>query len=121
MLHNLIHDCIHFLDLSRKYEIILKDKTKKTHTAKYEALYNDHGKLVKHLITIYVGNIFKTPGERNIETLLAHEFVHAWQEEFGKEDIHGDSFIEMAGQLQNWLLELGYDNIGPIYCPETDN
>lgn len=120
MLHNLISDCIHFLDLTTKYEIILKHKTKKTHSAKYEALYNDHGKLVKHLITIYVGNILKTPGERNVETLLAHEFVHAWQEEFGKEDIHGDSFIEMAGYLQERLTELGYDNLGAIYDPDTD-
>lgn len=118
-LYILIRDCLGYMALLRKFEIILKDKVKKTYTAKYEALYNDRGELVKHLITVYVGNLFKNPGERNIETLIAHELVHAWQEETGAEDTHGDSFVQMAGQLQDYLLAAGH-NIGPIYDPETD-
>ena len=53
-----------------------------------------NGNVVEHVITINMGNVVKdaSEGERDVDTLIVHELIHAWQAEKGYKDNHGKSF-----------------------------
>lgn len=112
---NLSHALVHLLNIRYPYEIQLRSKTCKTATAEYWALYKNGGSgiLHRHIIRIYLGNL-KYAGERSFETLIAHEFIHAWQEEQGYLDNHGESFQYIADRLSRHLCLPG------IYNPKID-
>ncbi len=79
-----------FLGLKKPVEITLTDKVTKKWDAFYLPRYNKKGKLKNHCITISIA------GNRDINTLVMHELIHAWQEEKRKTEIHGKHFRKWA-------------------------
>jgi hypothetical protein len=116
-LFELIDFTVEYLGLEKPYTIKLNSKGKKSASAEYRASYNRGGELVSHQITIYLGN--QDTDTRDIETLIAHELIHAYQEEHNIDEIHGDDFASIAGLLGNYLRACGLD-IGQIYIEGTD-
>lgn len=110
-----LNEIVEYLGLNKPFEIKIISKGHKHCSADYSALYKDggNGKLHKHVIRVFAGNLDNT-GERNLETLIAHELIHAWQEEFEYPDTHGHSFQMMAANIE---CEFG---IKDIYRPEID-
>ena len=98
-----------------KIELVSKGH-KKAHAYYWSICKNGgKGKLHSHFIRIYLGDI--TEDSRSYEQILAHEFIHAWQEEQGIDEyqekngvhmFHGPQFIEMADKL-GYIL--GLENI----------
>lgn len=99
-MHNLIAKTIGFLQLKKPYKIILKPTIKAGHSAQYVSMYRKD-KLVSHVITVNIGNLGKDT--RCLDTLIVHEFIHAWQEETGLTEIHGYYFRKMAKILSKEL------------------
>jgi len=116
-LFELIDLTVEYLGLEKPYTIKLNSKSKKSASAEYIAKYNRGGELVSHQITIYLGN--QHTDTRDIETLIAHELIHAYQEEAGIEEIHGDDFIDIAELLSDYLQTVGI-YVGNIYIAGTD-
>jgi hypothetical protein len=113
----LIDYCVEWLGLEKPYTIKLNSKGKKSASAEYRASYNRGGELVSHQITIYLGN--QDTDSRDIETLIAHELIHAYQEEHNITEIHGDAFSEIAEML-TFTLEAAGIYVGNIYIEGTD-
>ena len=99
-----------YLGLKRPFKIELKSHTNKNMDAAYWGLYNSRGKLSSHLIRVYLGNI----SDRSLDALIAHELIHAWQEENGIIEIHGDKFKIKSVQLAHRF------EISAIYIPGRD-
>jgi len=116
-LFELIDLTVEYLGLEKPYTIKLNSKGKRSASAEYRASYNRGGELVSHQITIYLGN--QAADSRDIETLIAHELVHAFQEEHNIIEIHGDDFIDVAGLLSMYLQTAGI-YVGNIYIEGTD-
>lgn len=116
-LFELIDLTVEYLGLEKPYTIKLNSKGKKSASAEYRASYNRGGELVSHQITIYLGN--QLEDIRDIETLIAHELIHALQEEEGIIEIHGEYFIDIAGLLVMYLETAGI-YIGNIYIAGVD-
>ena len=116
-LFELIDYCVEWLGLEKPYTIKLNSKGKRSASAEYRASYNRGGELVSHQITIYLGN--QDTDSRDIETLIAHELIHAFQEEKGIIEIHGQDFIDVAGLLSMYLETAGI-YVGNIYIKGTD-
>ena len=89
--------------LGLKYPVELRVRRKNRNiryaAATYEGMYRGE-KLVSHRITLN-GNSIITPGERDIKTLVAHELIHAWQEENGlsEKETHGKKFARKAAKM----------------------
>ena len=103
---------VEYLGLKSPYKIELVSKNNKKMTAGYWSLYKDGGKgeLHCHVIKVYLGN----KDYRDLETLIAHELIHAWQEENGYADIHGKSFKKMARKMSKKF------DLPHIYIKDTD-
>ena len=109
-----IQEFVSFLGLNVKFDIQLRNTAKDTATAEYWSLRNEKGKLKKHIIRVYLLNIWGNPLERDLETIIAHELIHAWQEEMEYLDIHGSTFKLMAADMS---IEFNLPN---IYIPKID-
>ena len=116
-LFELIGLTVEYLGLEKPYTIKLNSKGKKSASAEYMARYNRRGELVSHQITIYLGN--QPHDSRDIETLIAHELIHAYQEEYNITEIHGEDFAEIARLLEYYLQSAGI-NISGIYIAGVD-
>lgn len=104
-MHNLIAKTIRFLQLQKPYKIVIKPKLKGGARAEYYAMMRK-GKLVSHLIRINMSGM--EYDLRDLDTLIVHEFIHAWQEENGLTEIHGPGFQQLARELGQVL---GLENI----------
>lgn len=104
-------DIIQNLELTKPVKIKFAKKCHKYWDADYSPKFNKWGELVCHHIKIY-NNRDRT---RSIPTLIAHELIHAWQEEKELADIHGKPFQKMAHKLNKAFPELE-----PIYNPDMD-
>lgn len=95
-----LNDYIKFLGLTKPVTVRVKTgKTKKSYDALYQARYSDKtGKLLGHCVTIYTQD-----SSRDFDTLLAHELIHAWQEEQGKTEIHGKHFKKYAKKMNEYF------------------
>lgn len=107
-----INKYVKYLGLKCPYTIKLKSKESRD-TAAYWTMVNDHGILDYHLIHIYMGNL-RYKGERDLETLIAHELIHAWQAENNLDEIHGPGFIKIAAKMSEKF------ELPRIYIPEVD-
>lgn len=105
----LIKEIAEYLRLQKPVEIQIRTKTKKTTEAAYWGLYNEAGELKSHLIRVYGLN-----PERGLQTLIAHELIHAWQEENGIKEIHGPNFQYYAERMNYWY------NIKDVYLKDVD-
>jgi hypothetical protein len=87
-----LNDYIKFLGLTKPVTLCFKTRTHKKCDGFYIPYYsNKSGNLLEHRITIYLTN-----ASRDINTLIAHELIHAWQEENKKSEIHGIHFKRLA-------------------------
>lgn len=108
----IINEAYRFIGLRKPFTVEMVWRKNKSATAKYWGLYNEKGVLKSHRIKVYIKNL-DNPNERDIDILIIHELVHAWQEENGFSDIHGKSFKEMAARLCG-------GGFGEVYGPELD-
>jgi Zn-dependent peptidase ImmA (M78 family) len=107
---NIVQELKDYLILDNPVEIVIKSKEKKNADANYWGMYNRKGILKSHLIHIYAGN----QSERSLNSLIAHELIHAWQEEQGLKEIHGPEFIKLARNI-----EYDYD-LENVYLVDID-
>jgi hypothetical protein len=81
-------------------------------SALYKPKYDDMENLIQHNITI---SLERDP-HRNLESLIAHELIHAWQEENSIADFHGKPFQKMAKRLQKYNR-----NLTDVYIASLDD
>ena len=86
---------IEFLGLKSPVELTFKTKSNKHSDAVYLPKFSNRGNLKAHKITLYLGNQDIT-ARRTIDELIAHELIHAWQQENKIVEWHGSNFIMMA-------------------------
>ena len=86
---------IDYLELKKPVTIRILPKSNKFADADYEAEYSEKGKLLEHIITVYTKNM-----QRDFEVLIAHELIHAWQEEKKLTETHGPAFIKCAKKME---------------------
>lgn len=107
-------ELIEFLALEKDVELTFTTKANAKCDAEYSPVYRENKSgewnLKKHRIKLFVGNEL----ERDLNSLIAHELIHAWQEENGKDEIHGKHFRKMSRKLEAEFGLLG------IYNPEID-
>lgn len=106
---DVILECVKILKISRPFKIELLSRESTKFDALYWAHYSEKRQNLTHRIRIYLGNC-----GRSLEACIAHEFIHAWQEEQGLTEYHGPEFIRMAQKLQYKL------SLSGVYCPDTD-
>ena len=93
---NTIEQYIKYLDLKKPVVIKIKTRTNKHMDACYLPHYSDKtAKLLEHRITVYLKGAC-----RDLDTLIAHELIHAWQEENKKTEIHGKWFKALAKDME---------------------
>lgn len=97
----LLYGIIDTLGLTKPVYVTVKTKRGKHWEASYSPRYNQKGKLAYHKIVILA-----TDSERGFDTLLAHELIHAKQEELGLTEIHGKVFRKWARKLEQHYPEL---------------
>lgn len=106
---NLIQRTASFLNIQRPFKLELVSKSHKTDCGSYWAIYSQKKRNLSHLIRVYIKD-----SPRSVDSIIAHEFVHAWQEEQGYMGVHTPEFIQMARRLSIHL------SIPLIYDPEYD-
>lgn len=106
---------VDILELKKPYKVVYRF-LKKDRAAEYIAYHDKKGRVVEHAIRIN-----QAPGgNRSVKALIAHEFIHAWQEENGYNDMHGKPFQGMAEFLSLELAYHGFSVKGLIYDKEVD-
>ena len=110
---------IEILELKVGYTITLQNKIMSGSRAEYCSEHSDSGRLRKHCIVIATKGI--EDDARNLETLIAHEFIHAWQAEYKPNSaVHGKVFQRKAEYLYDALMGAGIENISPLYIKSVD-
>lgn len=105
-----LYKYIEFLGLKKPVNIRIITKCNKWAEAEYEPSYSDKtGKLKEHLITVYYKD-----NSRDFETLIAHELIHAWQQENKKWETHGPAFIKYARRMETHF------GLREVYIPGID-
>lgn len=111
--------------LKIKKPVQIKFKTKGTGEFKscaglYITRYRKNS-ILRHDITINLDSVIHA--EYNLNGVIAHELIHACQEEHNlwKENgkHHNKKFQDIAKVLETCLAEYGFET-GPIYSPLTD-
>lgn len=116
-MNKLIAACVKFLDIRRPYRVSIQSSLKNKDWFGYcTAVIDDNGKILRHTIAITMEDMDKY----HLNTILAHEFVHAWQFEnnIGGKN-HNKRFQSKAAKLQDYLIGAGFD-IGELYRPDID-
>ena len=98
------------LGLKLPIKLIFSEAKKPKFAGMYMPIRNNKGKLTSHKITIYLN----CAAGRSIDTLIAHELIHAWQDENGHTEIHGKHFRKYARILHE---DYGIEH---IYLKGTD-
>lgn len=104
-----LYEYIKFLKLKKPVNLRIITRKNKFADAEYLPTYHDSGRLKEHRIWIYLKD-----NSREFETLLAHELIHAWQEEHKKKEIHGKFFVKYAKKMEKHF------NLKEIYLPDVD-
>lgn len=107
---HLLHDLIDYLGLELPVYVELRTIYKKGYDAYYMPKYSRKEKVNGHIIKINLVNSARTP-----DVLLAHELIHAWQEENGYNEIHGKHFKKMARKVEKAFGLTG------VYISTVDN
>ena len=100
---------IDYLGLKKPVTIRVLPKSNKWADADYEAEYSEKGKLLEHIITVYTKGL-----QRDFNTLIAHELIHAWQAENNKDEIHGPYFVKLAKKMETKF------GLREVYLPGID-
>lgn len=107
---NVVEFCVGYLHIKRPFKIHMLSSANEKFDAVYWPRYSDKKGNLTHDIKIYLGN-----NNRSIDALIAHEFIHAWQEEFNVKEYHGPEFIRHARFIEKALILKG------VYIPEYDS
>lgn len=92
----LLNELIKHLELTKPVTITIKTRKGKDCDAFYLPHYSDRtAKLIGHKIVVYTVDT-----SRDFDTLLAHELIHAKQEEMRVAEIHGPIFTTLAADLE---------------------
>jgi hypothetical protein len=86
---------IDYLGLKKPITLRIIPRKNSDCEAEYMPEYSERGKLCEHIITLYTKN-----PTRDFNTLIAHELIHAWQEENKKTETHGPAFIKYAKKIE---------------------
>lgn len=112
-MNTFIFELCELLNLTKPVEIkLVMYRKSRDWSAIYKPKYNDCGALIKHCITI---SLEKTL-DRSMEALIAHELIHAWQEENSVADYHGKPFQKMARKISR-----SYPRLTDIYISNLDD
>lgn len=96
MTMNNLYSYIKYLGLKKPVNLRIITRKNKYAEAEYEPEYSDKtGRLKEHKITIFYKEI-----TRGLDTLIAHELIHAWQEENKKQETHGKYFKKYARKME---------------------
>ena len=105
-----LYDYIKFLKLKRPVNLRIVTRKNRWADAEYMPEYSDKtGKLKEHQITVYYKN-----NTRDLDVLIAHELIHAWQEENRAQETHGPAFIKYARKMEEHF------GLREVYIPEVD-
>jgi len=105
-----LYEYIKFLGLKKPVNLRIITRKNKWADAEYEPEYSDKtGKLKEHLITVYYKD-----NTRDLDVLIAHELIHAWQEENKAHETHGPKFIKYARKMEKAF------GLREVYIPEVD-
>lgn len=116
MNYDLLDTCVRFLHIKGRIHITFTDKKNNYAVADHIGLWK--GKKLEHHINFYNRNA--RIDSRSVDTLLAHELIHAWQAENNKGIVsHGADFQLKAHFLTGFLKGNGF-HVGTIYNPEID-
>lgn len=103
------------LKIEKMVDVTISTKENKKFDAEYSPVYremkNGGIELRKHRIKVFIGDELTRP----IDSLIAHELIHAWQEERDLSEIHGKYFRRKAKQLESLF------GMEDIYIPELDS
>lgn len=115
----LIHACIAYLEIKRPVDIRFVTRLKYKDWHACHTTLNKGDKILKHVIKVSLAATFGS--RRDADTVIAHEFVHAWQAEYApKSAMHGKVFADKAFELRAKLIEDGFDIAEDIYDAEVD-
>jgi hypothetical protein len=105
---------IEFLGLKSPVELTLKTKSNKHSDAVYLPKFSNKGNLKAHKIVVFLGNQ-DVNSKRTLNELIAHELIHAWQQENNIAEFHGLNFV-----LQAIAMDEKFD-LPNIYIAELDD
>ena len=115
LLSALIQRAIVFLKLKYEVELIIRTENAPGEPqAEYVAIYSDNEEFESHEITIWLDGLENQ--DRDFNAIVAHELIHAWQQERGLREIHGFAFRATAAKLELEFFPL----LNGIYDPEID-
>ena len=90
------------LKLEKPVKVKFSKRNHNAWDASYTPRFTKWGDVKCHVIKIY-----NNPDRsRTIDELIAHELIHAWQEENAVEDIHGKPFQKMARKIKKAMPHL---------------
>ena len=102
MIH--LFDYANYLGIVKPIVVKINSRSHKHWEGSYLPKYNAKGKLVEHRITIWLDGM-----DRDLETVLAHELIHAYHEENGILEWHGKRFKKDAKLMTkkfSWLKDV---------------
>lgn len=105
---------IEFLGLKSPVELTFKTKSNKSMDAVYYPKFSNRGNLKAHKIVLFLGNQ-TADAKRNLNELIAHELIHAWQQENNIQEFHGLNFVLQAIAMDDKF------NLPNIYLAELDD
>ena len=107
-----------YLDIKKPIRIEIKNRIYKNSAGVHWVDRLDNGKIKCHIIKVSLNQISE---DRNMNTVIAHEFVHAWQAEHKpfKKIAHNNTFQNKAKDFQRYLHRIGFD-IQPLYRKGVD-
>jgi SprT-like family len=96
---NNIMEIAEYLGLQKPFDIRIKSKAHKW-AAGFCEQHTRKGKIIRHVITIYLPSIIAS--NYTLESVIAHELIHAWQAENGElieGKYHGRVFQDIAADI----------------------
>jgi SprT-like family len=97
-MQNLLFSICQYLKLKKPVDIQFRFCKTSEYDAEYWPKMRDNGKVKRHIIRFYVCSDLDF--DREFNTLLAHELIHAYQAERGLTEIHGKHFKRLAKKLE---------------------
>ena len=117
-MQSVIQHCVSIMNLKKPYKVSLVSKMRDKVCAFYTASYSAKGILLRHNIKVNMQTV--TEGYRTLNSLIVHEFIHAWQEEHNITEFHGKDFERMAKILEIFFQSNGYTDVTDVFIKGTD-
>lgn len=110
-MNTILKQFIEFLGLEKPVDITIKTRLNTKIDGYHIPVYSDKTGLLKsHKIVIYINDNY-----RPFYTILAHELIHAWQEENDcRSEFHGKQFKKIARKMSDKF------ELTQIYCKDLD-